>query len=86
MCLYALICGLLHAGVLQYEVKLLLKHCIQHRYFTLSTLSTLIAGIELGYMEKDNRPTPLTSKILSSNDNKLSQNGGCMNNIIPKYN
>lgn len=42
-------------GVLQYETKLLLNHCIfEEEYFTAETLEQLIASYELGFMETAN--------------------------------
>ena len=63
-------------GVLQYETKLLLNHCIfEEEYFTAETLEQLIASYELGFMETANRPTPINSKTLHQKDNSLKQNG-----------
>ena len=79
LCSGALIPDVMHdllEGVLQYEEKCLLKHCIDDcHYFSLSYLSRKIENIELGYMEADDRPTPLTSRILRSSDNSLGQKG-----------
>ena len=62
-------------GVLQYEGNLLLQHCISDfQYFTLTFLNSVIENIELGYMESDGRPTPITSHVLSS-DRTLGQKG-----------
>ena len=62
-----------YAGVLQYEAKLLLG--IDKKYFSTATVSRAIEGMELGYMEANNRPTVITAQIVYSADNRLSQNG-----------
>ena len=63
-------------GVLQYEVKLLLCHCIRdEKYFRLSLLNDCIENYELGFMEASNRPTPIKRKTLYSSDHSLKQNG-----------
>lgn len=62
-------------GVLQYEAKLLLRHCIKKKYFSYQQLSDITESMELGYMEYSNKPTVITKRIIQSNDNRLSQNG-----------
>lgn len=79
VCSGALVPDVMHdvlEGVLQYEAKLLLQHCVfVERYFTVDTLQHLIESFELGFMETANRPTPITGKILRRADNSLRQNG-----------
>ena len=78
LCSGCLVLDILHdvlEGALQYEAKLLLKHCIlTEKYFNLDHLNQLIDTFELGYMETD-RPSQITSKTLHSQDNSLKQNG-----------
>lgn len=63
-------------GVLQYELKLLLQHCIDcEKYFTSKQLQQIMESFELGFMEYPNRPTPITREILRKKDNSLNQNG-----------
>ena len=63
-------------GGLQYEAKLMLKKFIQDdKYFTLQDVNTAIECFVFGYAEGKNRPTPITTKTLSSSDNTLKQNG-----------
>ena len=65
LCSGCLVPDILHdvlEGALQYEAKLLLKHCIlTEKYFTLDHLNQLIDTFELGYMESD-RPSQITKK------------------------
>ena len=66
-------------GVLQYEMKLLLYHCIRDKkYFRirLSLLNDFIVNYELSFMEVSNRPTPVKKSTLYSSDRSLKQN--CM--------
>ena len=62
-CLGCLVPDILHdvlEGALQYEVKLLLKHCIlTDKYFNLDHLNQLVDTFELGYMKTD-RPSQIT--------------------------
>lgn len=78
VCSGALLPDVMHdllEGVLQYEGNLLLQHCITDcQYFTLAYLNSIIENIELGYMEADDRPTPITSQVLRS-DRGLGQKG-----------
>ena len=78
VCSGALLQDVMHdllEGVLQYEGNFLLQHCITDcQYFTLAHLNSVIDSIELGYMEADDRPTPITSQVLRSNRN-LGQKG-----------
>lgn len=64
-------------GVLQYEVKLLLRHLIYDEHcFTLDQLNSRISRMELGYMESSNRPSEISAATLQSQDNNLlTQNG-----------
>ena len=43
-------------GVLAYEIKYLLRHCIDERYFSLATLNKDIEKFPLGYAHKKDRP------------------------------
>lgn len=63
-------------GALQYEMKLLLRHCIDDKkYFTYNHLQQIMVNFELGFMEYTNRPTPITRETLKKTDNSLNQNG-----------
>ncbi len=53
-------------GVVQYELKLLIRHC---GYFRARTLEHNMTAFELGYMEATSRPTPITSKTIQTKDN-----------------
>lgn len=79
LCSGALVPDVMHdvlEGVLEYEVKLLLRYCIEDRkYFSYKELQDWMEGFQLGYMEMPNRPTPITREILKKKDNSLNQNG-----------
>ena len=63
-------------GVLQYEVKELLKHYIKVQHlFTLEHLNHQIASYDFGYYNDKNRPSQITELKLSSADNSLRQHG-----------
>ena len=64
-------------GVLQYEVKELLKHYIKVEHlFTLEHLNHQIASYDFGYYNEKNRPSQITELKLSSADNSLRQHHG----------
>ena len=47
ICSGALICDVMHEGVLQYETKLMLIKLLDRNYFTLKTLNKHIESLEL---------------------------------------
>ena len=79
LCSGALIPDIMHdllEGVLQHETKLMLKHFIDdEHYFTCARLNECMRCLDLGYMEKCDRPTEITSDKLHSSDNLLKQKG-----------
>ena len=79
LCSGALVPDVMHdvlEGALQREIKLVLQYCIvSKKYFRLSYLTQLMESFEFGYMEVQNRPTPIQRKTLSSKDYSLQQNG-----------
>lgn len=63
-------------GVLQYEAKLVLHHCIlEKKYLSFAEFSDILECVELGYMESDDRPTPITKAMLSGTEKNLGQKG-----------
>ena len=62
-------------GTLQFEAKLILQHVITERYISYSKLARVLAGLELGYMEADNRPSEIASGTISSSEKTLGQKG-----------
>ena len=62
-------------GTLQYEAKLVLKHVIGQRYIAYKNFADLLEGLELGYMETDDRPTTIPSRVNNSDDKHLGQKG-----------
>ena len=61
-------------GTLQFEAKLILWHVITERYIY-PKFARLLAGLELGYMEADNRPSEIASGTISSSEKTLGQKG-----------
>ena len=67
-------------GVLQYEVKELLKHYIKVQHlFTLEQLNHQIASYDFGYYNDTNRPSQIPEQKLLSTDNSLRQHGEGLN-------
>ena len=62
-------------GVLQMEMKQLLRHCIDSRYFTLNVLNDRIRSFPFGPAEASNRPSQISATTLCSDDNSLKQSG-----------
>ena len=63
-------------GVLQYESKLVLQHCIlEECYITYSMFSQHMEGVELGYMEMDDCPTHISRLVLTTTEKNLGQKG-----------
>ncbi len=57
-------------GVAQYEIKLVLKHCISKSYFTLDECNHRLLHFDYGFSETD-KPSPLTQRTLQSGDKKM---------------
>ncbi len=62
-------------GVLQYEAKLVIRHAVNNRYFTVRFLAERMEFMELGYMEATDRPTTVTAQVLRSDDRSKGQKG-----------
>ena len=63
-------------GVLQYEVKLMLRQMINvNHYFTLEVLNSRLENMELSSTESKKRPTSLEQNNLNSDGSSLKQNG-----------
>ena len=71
----------LFEGVLQYETKLFLIHCIGSHLFTLDMFNSRMEALELCYGMDSDRPTPNDRKTLHSDSNLLKQKG-CVNLIV----
>ena len=65
-------------GTLQYEAKLILQHAVALKYMSYPKFESGLAGLELGYMEADNKPSQIASATLSSSEKTLGQKGTCL--------
>jgi len=54
-------------GVAQLEVKLLIKHCVNQKYFTIADYNHRVQSFDYGKNEID-RPGKITKEVLTSND------------------
>lgn len=63
----------LFEGVVQYEIKLLLLHCIASKYFSLEEFNHRLIGFEYGYSEVADKPTVITSQHIHSDGKHLRQ-------------
>lgn len=62
-------------GTLQFEAKLILKYAMAQKYVTHTKFAASLTGLELGYMEADNKPSEISSATISSSDKTLGQKG-----------
>ena len=64
-------------GTLQCEAKLVLQHVVREKYISYASFSSALIGLELGYMEADNKPTEISLTTLNDNpnDKHLGQKG-----------
>ena len=62
-------------GVLQFEVKELLKYLIDNNYCTLRSINNKIASFPYDGSDITTKPTIISAEHLRSSDNKLRQNG-----------
>ena len=63
-------------GLLQYEVKELLKYAKnEQQFFTLDNLNHWIQNFDYGYPDVSNKPSVISSGTLNSNTNSLKQRG-----------
>lgn len=63
-------------GVLQYEVKELLKHLISENLITLQDINDAIVSFPYGYTDVANKPLPIADTTLySTRHHKLKQTG-----------
>ena len=61
-------------GLLQYEVKELLKCAVnEHQFFTLDNLNCWIQNFDYGYPDVSNKPCAISSATLNSSTNSLKQ-------------
>lgn len=61
-------------GVVPYEVKLLLRHCIQSGYFSLKLFNERVESFNFD----DNTPTLIDERVLTNSDRKLRQSASQM--------
>ena len=68
---------ILFEGIVPYETKIFLKYMIdERRYITLKHLNQVVDSFDFGYMNKKDRPTPLTRETINATtDAKLKQSG-----------
>jgi len=64
----------LFEGVVPYELKLLLTHCVHAKYFTMDTLNERIDAYDFG----SNRPSNIDPRVVSNPSTKLRQSASQM--------
>lgn len=68
-------------GALELELKQLLKLFVSKKYLSLCRLNDAIQSFPYGVADVKNKPSPISSKTLASQDNLLKQSG----NLSPLY-
>ena len=58
-------------GVIPHEIKLLLQHCLNNRYFKLLTFNQRLTAFDFGYSEVGDKPAPV------ENSCKMRQSARC---------
>ena len=64
----------LYEGIVPYEMKLLLRHCVTMKFFTIEEVNQRIA--KYGFV--DNNPRPIDPSILRSHETKIRQSASQM--------
>ncbi len=72
----------LFEGLVQYEIKVLLLHCIQRKYFSLSTFNNLLLSFQYGYSEIPDKATPITTHHLNSKEGKHLRQGAAQSWLL----
>lgn len=62
-------------GALELELKQLLKLFVSKKYLSLCRLNDAIQSFPYGVADVKNKPSPISSKTLASQDNLLKQSG-----------
>lgn len=65
-------------GVIPYEMKLLLNHLINEKYFTISTLNYRLRCFDFGYSELSDKPSQFDEKSIKSAGQKIRQSASKM--------
>ena len=65
-----MICWKVHCNM-----KFLLQHVIWKKFISYSSLAKSLEGLELGYMEADNKPRYIFWVTLNSTDRSLGEKG-----------
>lgn len=78
-------CGIHHdimhnlfEGVVPYEMKLLLRHCIQERYFSLELFNDRLDRYDFHH----NKPTLIDERVLNNADRKIRQSASQMMTLV----
>ena len=69
----------LFEGILPYELKLLIQHCIHSKYFTINLLNERINAYDF----VSNRPTLIDTQIVSTSAMKIKQSASLMIHLFP---
>lgn len=62
-------------GVLEYEVKELIKYLTSERIISITALNNVILSFPYGGSDVINRPTEISANQITASDHKLRQNG-----------
>ena len=74
----------LFEGVVQYELKLLILHCIDEGYISLSEFNKRLLSFEFGYSELADKPVPLTTQHVHSKDGKHLRQGSAQTWLLAR--
>ena len=74
----------LFEGVVQYEIKLLLLHCVDEKYFSLTDFNNRLLSFKYGYSEVADKPVPITTQHLRSKDGKHIRQGSAQTWLLAR--
>ena len=75
----------LFEGVVQYELKLLLLHCIDKNYFSLLDFNKRLISFDYGYSEVSDKPVPITTQHLRSKEGKHLRQGARIRHALEVF-
>ena len=74
----------LFEGVVEYEIKVLLLHCLEKKFFTLEEFNRRLLDFDYGYTEVSDKPTPITSQHLRSETTKHLRQGSAQTWLLAR--
>ena len=71
----------LYEGLIPYELKFLLQHCVHAKYFEIVELNERIARYDFG----DNKPAPIDPEVVKSANRNIRQSASQMMTLVQHF-